>query len=413
VDALLYGASAVFALRVLGESSLLRNRTWADLAWPSYAVAAAAAVCLAALAPRLGRTQLVRVRAAIAAAVFVGVVIVPLAVEVQWRTEPGRAPAGALHPYGASEVVVTESAARALLRGRDPYSERFASPELAGRSPSTGEHFPYLPGMIAFGVPRALVPDTPWSDARLFFLAATAAVALLVARRWRAPPERRLRALQVLMVLPTGAALLVTGGDDVPVLALCLLALVLLDSGRDVAAAWAAAGAALLKLTAWPLALALAIVLPRRSRMRLGAAGIVVLAAAAAGAADFLDDVLLFPTGLTNPPTPAATTTLGSMMIAPVNESSPYRVAVTIGLLAVATLVSATVLRALAGRERGGAGQIAFAAGVVLLASIALAPVARAGYLAYPLDLFAWAWLLRRDVPVPVAVPKSREALAW
>jgi len=147
--------------------------------------------------------------------------------------------------------------------------------------------------------------------------------------------------------------------------------------------------------------------------MPLGAAGIVVLAAAAAGAADFLDDVLLFPTGLTNPPTPAATTTLGSMMIAPVNESSPYRVAVTIGLLAVAALVSATVLRALAGRERGGAGQTAFAAGVVLLASIALAPAARAGYLAYSLDLFEWAWLLRRDVPVPVAVPKSREALAW
>ena len=52
-----------------------------------------------------------------------------LGFEVQWRSEPNRAPASALHPYGASEVVVTEGAARALLRGRDPYSMRFASPE--------------------------------------------------------------------------------------------------------------------------------------------------------------------------------------------------------------------------------------------------------------------------------------------
>jgi len=247
VDAILYGASAVFALRVLGTSSMLRNRTWADLAGPAYALGAVAALLVLVFAARL---PALRVRAAIAAAVFVGVVVVPLALEVQWRTQPGRAPASALHPYGASEIVVTEGAARAVLRGRDPCSVRFTSPELAGRSPSTGEHFPYLPGMIAFGLPRALVPGTVWSDARLFFLLATCAAACLVARQRRVPAERRLRALQVLIVLPTGAAPLVTGGDDVPVLALCLLALVLLDCGRDVASAWAAAGAALLKLTA-------------------------------------------------------------------------------------------------------------------------------------------------------------------
>ena len=412
VDALLYGASAVFALRVLGASPMLRNRTWAELAWPSYAVGTAAAVLVFVFAGRLTGARLVRVRAAIAVAVFVGVVVVPLAVEVQWRTEPDRAPASALHPYGASEVVVTEGAARALLRGRDPYSVRFTSPELAGRSPSTGEHFPYLPGMIAFGLPRALLPETPWSDARLFFLAATVAAAFLVVRRWRAPPERRLRVLQVLMVLPTGAAALVTGGDDVPVLALCLLALVLCDGGREVASARAAAAAALLKLTAWPLLLALALGLHRRSRWPFAAAGPVVLAAAPAAPAAFVDDVLLFPTGLTSLPSPAATATLGSTIIAPVNDPS-YRVGVTLALLAASALVTVTVLRGLARRSRVGAAEIAFAAGTVLLALIALAPVARAGYLVYPLDLFAWALLLRRRAPITVPVPQGREALAW
>src|SRR5262249_33106719 len=152
-----------------------------------------------------------------------GAVVVPLALEAHWRNDPSRAPASALHPYGASEIVVTEGAADALVHGRDPYSTKFTSPELDGRSPSTGQHFPCLPGMLEFGLPRALVPDTPWSDARFFFLAATLAAAAFTARRWRAPPGHRLRALQVLIVLPTGAAALATGGDDVPVLALCLL----------------------------------------------------------------------------------------------------------------------------------------------------------------------------------------------
>jgi hypothetical protein len=387
---------------------MLRNRTWADLAWPAYTAGAAAALALAAM----GHRHLLRARVLLAVAVFVGAVIVPLAVEVQWRTDPARAPAGALHPYGASEIVVTEGAARALLRGRDPYATQFTSAELVGRSPSTGEHFPYLPGMIAFGVPRAIFGDSPWNDARLFFLAAAIAAGFVALRRWRAPPERRLRALQVLIVLPTGAAALATGGDDVPVLALCLVSLVLLDSGREAGAAWAAAGAALLKLTAWPLPLALAVAAPKRTRVPLGAVGLVVLAAAVAGPADFVDDVLLFPTGLANLPSPAATTTLGSMMIAPVDESS-YRAGVTVALLAAAALVAVYIARVLARRVQAGAADVAVAAALVLLAVIVLSPVARAGYLVYPLDLFAWAVLLRRKQTAPMAVAEGREAVAW
>jgi hypothetical protein len=370
----------------------LRNRTWADLAWPAYAAGAGAALVLAALGLRVGRARLLRLRALLAIAVAVGTVAVPLTVEVHRRGETGAA--AHLHPYAASEVVVTEGAAAHVLHGRDPYSARFDSPELAGRKPSTAEHFPYLPGMIAFGLPRAVVPDTPWSDSRLFFLAATVAAALLTARRWRAPAEHRLRALQVLIVLPTGAAALVTGGDDVPVLALCLLALVLFDRGRHAASAAAAGGAALLKLTAWPLLLVLAVP-SRRLRAALASVGVVVLAALAAGPSDFADDVLLFPTGLTKLPSPAATTTLGSMMIAPVGESSAYRVVLTLMLLGVAVLVTALVLLALARRVEVGAPEVAAAAALVLLTLIVLAPVARAGYLVYPLDLIAWAALLR------------------
>jgi hypothetical protein len=406
VDALLYCTSALFAVRVLGTSSMVRNRTWAELAWPAYAAGAVAAICLV----RLDGARLTRARALLAVAVGVAVVLVPLGVEVHRRSE-----VAPLHPYGSSEVVVVERAAQRVLGGRDPYSVRLDSPELAGRSPSTPEHFPYLPGMIAFGLPRALV-HSPWTDARIAFLLATLGVGAFAFARWRAPPERRLRALQVLVVLPTGAAALATGGDDIPVLALGLLALVLFDSRRHTASAATAAAAAAMKLTAWPLLLALAIGMPRRrAPLALGGAGLVLLAAAAAGPADFVDDVVLFPAGLTNLPTPAATTTLGSVMIGPLRSSSPNaaRVILTIALAAIVLLVTVTVLGALARRARVSASDAALAAGVVLLAAIALAPVARAGYLVYPVDLLVWAALMRGPAPVVLPVAEGNEAVAW
>jgi hypothetical protein len=410
VDALLYGSSAAFALRMVSASSMLRNRLWAELAWPVYAAAAVAGVVLAGLGLWLGGTHLLRVRVALASVVFVGAVVVPLAVEVQWRAEPQRAPARALHPFGASEVVVTEAAASTVLRGHDPYAVQLRSPELAGRTPGTGEHFPYLPGMIAFGLPRALLPHSPWTDARLFFLAVTtgAAALMLVARR-RGPPELSLRALQVLMVLPTGAAAIVTGGDDLPVLALCLLALVLFDGGRHVASSWAAAGAAVLKLTAWPVLVALAVARKRPSRLPVAAVGVVVGAAIVAGPAVFADDVLLFPGALTKLASPAKTTTVGGLLIGKANASSSWRIAMTVVLVVLAAVVAGVVLRVLASQRDVGASETAAAAGVVLLGLIVLAPIARAGYLAYPVDLLAWAVLLRRSP----SKPPRREAPAW
>ena len=391
---------------------MLRNTTWAAFAWPTYAAGAAAALALMAVVSRLDTRRLAQARLLLALAVVAGAVVAPLAVEVQWRTEPGRAPPGSLHPYGASEVVVTEGAAEALVHGRDPYSTHFASRELEGRSPSTAEHFPYLPAMTVFGLPRALIGSRPWTDGRIFFALGAALVAAFALARWRAPPQQRLRALQLLVVLPTGAHALVTGGDDVPVLALLLLSLVLLEQGRHEASAGALAVAALLKLTAWPLLLAFAATSRRGVRLAVGLVTLGVVPAAAAGPGDFADDVLLFPTGLTALPSPAASATLGSTLVggAPLNAT---RVALTLALFGLAGLVSAAVLRALAAREAGPAGAAA-AAGVILLGLIMLSPVARAGYLVYPIDLLAWAFLLRTPQPATAALPLTHapEALA-
>lgn len=426
VDALLYGASAAIAVHVSTSAPLARNRTWGAYAWPAYAAGGLAAIALAWVTARRGR-GLPRARLALALCVLAGAVALPLANEVRWRFE-GAQPGGApLHPYAASEVVVTEGAAAALLRGRDPYSARFTSPELAGRSPSIPEHFPYLPGMAVFGAPGALLPHSPWTDARIFFALVTALAAAAAFRSWRAQPERRLRALQVLVVLPTGAAALVAGGDDMPVLALSLLALVLFERGRHVASAVAVAAAGLLKVTAWPLLAALAVSARDGRGRRLGsplvlAAAVVVagvLVAVAAGPAAFVDDVLLFPAGLTALPSPAASTTVGSTLVHALGGSplDAARVALTSALLAVALLVAAAVLIALArARAHGPArsARTAAAAGTMLLTLVVLAPVARVGYLVYPIDLLVWAVLLHPPrAGAPAARPAGDEVPAW
>jgi hypothetical protein len=313
--------------------------------------------------------------------------------------------------YVASEVVVTERAAAAVARGADPYSARLDSAELV-RSPRAVGHFPYLPGMTAFGLPRALLSKAAWTDARLYFLAATLLAAGAAAAAWRRSPARRLRALQLLVVLPTGATALVVGGDDVPVLGLSLLALVLFERERQLGSAVAAGAAALLKLTAWPLLLALGVAALARDRRRispLAVAPVVVLLcllpAAAASPAAFADDVILFPQGLASLPSPATSTTVGSLLV---DATSHSRVATWV-LLGVAFAIGAGVLVRLA--RTGGANPAASAA-AILLALVLLAPVGRSGYLVYPLELAAWSVLLRPPRPRPVLAPAREEVAA-
>jgi hypothetical protein len=383
VDALLYGSSALFALRI-ADSEFVRNRLWADFALPSYALGATVSALLAA---GLLRRRIDGARVAVAALVLAGAVAAPLAAEVR-----GRADSGAM--YVASEVVVTECAAAAVAHGADPYSAPLDSAGCA-RSRHVVGHFPYLPGMTVFGLPRALLSSGLLTDARLFFLAVTLIATAAAFAFWRGPPGRRLRALQLLLVLPTGAAALVVGGDDLPVLALSVLALVLFARGRPAGSAAAVGTAALLKFTAWPLLLALATAAHARDRHRISplalapfAVLLCLLPAAAASPSAFADDVIMFPQGLASQRSPADSTTVGSLLVG----ATPYPRLTTWLLFVVALVVSAALLVRLA---RSGGNDPAAAAGAILLVLVLLAPVARSGYVVYPLELGAWSLLLR------------------
>jgi hypothetical protein len=390
LDAALYAGSAAFAGGAALLAGIPQFREWGRIAFAPYLIGAAVAVVLA----RRGLGT--RARWWLAGAVLLGAGLIPLVLEVTWRarTDPG------LHAQ--SEVIVTEEAARALLDGRNPYAAVYADGPLRARPLATQTHFPYLPGMLAFGVPRALDGRAPLSDARVWFTVAAAATLALALARSRAGSDGRLLVAQVTLILPTGALLMATGGDDLPVVALMGLSLVLLHTGRPAASGMAIGAAAVLKQTAWPLLLFTVAASGKRGAT-LVTSGVIVVAVVMPflvwdGPA-FVEDVVRFPLGMGQGQSAAGLPTLGSLAVRAFPEA---RGTVTVVLVAIVAAAAAWfVLRP----PRPGAEGAAWGAAAIMLLAFALAPSGRLGYLVYPANLAAWALMLRSHTVQGGAVP--------
>jgi Glycosyltransferase family 87 len=331
----------------------------------------------------------------LALAVLIGAALLPLGLEAVWRarTAPG------LHAQ--SEAIVTEEAARALRRSANPYAAEYLHGPLEARPLGTKTHFPYLPAMLVFGLPRAFDGSSALADARVAFAAFTLAVAALAFARpslRTASPRHRRVGFLVLAVLPTGALLMATGGDDLPVLALMLLALALASEGRPGIAGIVAGLAAAMKQTAWILLPFLALAArDRQGRPASARFLLVVTPVLAVGVlpffawnpGDFVEDVVRFPLGLGQQPSAAESPTLGGFLIRLIPS---WRGPLTVMLVG---LVLALVVFLLVKRPPAAASEAAMNAGIVFAAAILLAPAARFGYVVYPIDLFVWAWVLR------------------
>ena len=406
-DAALYAAGAAVAAAVALSDRIPLQRDWGRMALVPYAVGAIAALALA----RASTRATTRARVGLAAAVLVGAAFLPMALEAWWRARDGFA------GHVQSETLVTEESAVALLGGHDPYAASFASGPLGSWPPGTAEHVPYVPGMFAFGLPRAVVGDIWLTDARLWFgvVSVTAlAVALLLARP---PPARGLTALVVVLALPTGARYMAGGGDDVTVLSMMLLSLVLLYRKEPGAAGLAAGLAAAIKQTAWPLLPFLIIAARDREGRRasgrtLAAASAVMLPLIAPfvvwNPTAFVRDVVLFPLGLARQPTLAASPTLGSLLA----EALALPKGVVAGALLLIVLLVAGYLVFL--RPPTDARGAAERTALVMLLAILLATAGRFGYLLYPIGLFAWARLvLVREPPEGVAMNADTRTLRW
>jgi Glycosyltransferase family 87 len=388
LDVALYGASAAFAGATAAWSTLAPHRTWGRVAAIGYAAATLVALGQLGLRRRRARRGCgPRARAAVAVLTWCAVALLPLLLQAVAR-------AGGRTDRAQEEVAVIENGGQRLLDTGTPYLSRAAIAALPEGERLLG-YLPYQPGMALFGLPRALDPAAAWwSDARVWFAlvsAASLAAALWLLRRGGASPALLVRALQVATVLPLCALTLATGGDDLPVLGLCLLALAFAARGRPGGCGLAVGAAAALKLFAWPVAVVLGVHAALHGRAALvrygaGALGVPLLSllpVLVLDRAGVAENVLRFPLGRGLVESPARSPLPGRLL----SVGVPGGPAIAVGLLLAA---GAAVVVWLVRRPPASAAAAARVCGAGLLAATLLAPATRFGYLLYPVAFGVW-----------------------
>jgi hypothetical protein len=383
-DLLLYGLSAAFAGATALTSTLTPHRVWGQTAFFGYALGFVCSCVLLRPVRRLWLTI----------AVWVLTAIVPLLIEAVQRAA-GRT------DRAQEEVLVVEQAGDRLLHTGTPYLARADIAAVPADERLLG-YTPYQPGMAIFGFPRALLGAHWFTDARIWFALATAGCLWLAYRAVSATSAPLLRALQAATVLPLCALTLATGGDDIPVLALCLLAFAYAARDRFAAAGIAIGIAGMLKPFAWPVAVVLLVLawhLSRRSvvpastvpRFALGAFGLPLLAllpALVIDAGAFVENVVRFPGGKGLVTSPAQSPLLGRIIATTV----PGGHLIAQALMVLAGLVIAGWLLR---RPPADAARAALVSAAGLTAAIVLNPTTRFGYLLYPVTFVATWWGLR------------------
>ncbi|MFU8873367.1 glycosyltransferase 87 family protein [Micromonospora sp. SL4-19] len=391
LDLGLYAVAAVFAGITAATSTLVPHRAWGALATAGYLLAALAAAGQFLARRRRTDTPLAGLGArwAVAGFAWATTALLPVAAQSVQRAA-GRT------DRAQEEVVVVEHAGARLVEHGTPYLGHDAIAALPPAEQLLG-YTPYQPGMALFGLPRAAT-DAWWADARVWFALVTAGVlALAVATLGSAPSPtgtRRgaalLRGVQAATVLPVCALTLATGGDDLPVLALCLLALALAAADRPGRAGLAVGAAGALKLFAWPVAVVLICwAATRRAGVRtaLGALGLPVLALVPALLVDrdaLVENVLRFPLGHGLVTSPAQSPFPGHLIATALPAG---RIVAAALLVAAGVAIAVRLLR----RPPRTAAATALICGYGLLAAILLMPSTRFGYLLYPIALLVWA----------------------
>jgi hypothetical protein len=416
-DAGLYAASALFAWITVVSSADPLYRQWAELAVGPFLVATAGAAVLALVRRRgLGHAPTAdeatnrrawSLRIALAIFVFAGATAVPLALEIIWHHEQ-------------PEVGVIERGGQALAKGKDPYHPVTDSKgHVKYHAPHESVVYsfdPYLPIMNAFGIPSERGHQSNLTDARIFFSIATLGVSALALWLCRADSRHKMRTLQVIAILPTAALPLATGGDDMPVVAFLLLAMVLAQRRQPFASGIALGVVSAMKFTAWPLA-ALALFAARNKReqrrpdlMLLGALLVavpVVVPYIITGPWAFFDNVVLFPLGLSGVTSPAASPLPGHLIV----SAFPWlhrALPVTVGFVGGGVLALY-----LWRRPPQSTADVCRLGGIIMAVATLVAPATRIGYLLYPINFFVWAYLFAEaDMASPTTLdPPPRQQM--
>ncbi|MFJ6199532.1 glycosyltransferase 87 family protein [Micromonospora sp. NPDC092111] len=409
LDLGLYTVSAAFAAITAATSTLLPHRGWGSIAAAGYLLAAllvGGQLLARRRHPTLAGTT---ARWAVTGFAWASTALLPLVTQAVQRAA-GRT------DRAQEEVVVVEHAGIRLAEHGTPYLGPDAIAALPADERLLG-YTPYQPGMALFGLPRAAT-DAWWTDSRIWFALVTAVALALAVGALRGtvrPGTARpagptvLRGVQAATVLPICALTLATGGDDLPVLALCLLALALAAAGRPGAAGAAVGVAGALKLFAWPVALVLIFwATTRRAGLRVaaGALGLPVLALVPALLVDrdaLVENVLRFPLGHGQVTSPAQSPFPGHLIATALPGG---RVVAAALLVAVGGAIAVRLVR----RPPRTAAATTLGCGYGLLAAILLMPSTRFGYLLYPLALLVWAPALDAG-RAPVSAESPPEAV--
>ena len=294
---------------------------------------------------------------------------------------------------------------------------------------------PYLPAMTVFGLFRAVGLPGLVGDPRLWL--AVACVSLLAVAFGVAAPHsvlrcagcrhEALRRAVFTVTTPVLAMPLALGITDPPVLALFCLALACVGAApaaagvparalglrwpsvprrirpsRSVVAGLAIGIACAMKITAWPALPVIAVMIAERDGIRAawrfaattvvtaGAAIVATAPGALAKPAVFVQNIVLYPLGLTRHVTPAASPLPGHLLAA--TGTAGHWAAICL-LCAAGLAVAAWVIIRRPADARDAAWRLAVGLCVVFV----LAPATRWGYFAYPLGLLAWLGLTGRD----------------
>jgi Glycosyltransferase family 87 len=391
-DAALYLLSAAFALITGLASALAPHRGWGLIAvWAYLAGFGVVGVQMATRRPagRMAWTW----------TIWAGCALLPLVVEAVQR-------AGGRTDRAQEEVLVVEQMGERLLQTGTPYLRADAILTLPPEGRLLG-YAPYQPGMAVFGLPRALAGEVWWTDARVWFAAVTLAALLAAVRTLRPGGPPLVRAVQFATVLPICALTLATGGDDLPVLALCLLALAWCATDRFGPAGVAAGVAAALKLFALPVVVVLAVLALAMRRGRhflpwaLGLPIAVLIPPMLVDGEALFDNVVRFPLGHGVVHSPAQSPFPGYLISATIPGGRYVAAAL---LVAAAGIIALVLVR----RPPRTAATAALICGYGLLAAILLMPTTRFGYLLYPAAFLVWSPALSN----PTAHPASRDDAA-
>ncbi len=397
----MYVLGGLFALGTLALAASSDYRQWGEMSLGPYVLAAAicwavarrrARRATAGVEPGKGRDRL---RQGLVLGLLLTVVLVPLTVEVILRAE---AKPGA---HAQPEVSTIEACGDRVAHHKSCY---LPNPKTAGGprvSQAEDSFFPYLPGMIPFGLINATSGPAELKDARVpltGFTLIVIAAALLIADT---TSRRRWRIFQVAVVLPSGALPMVTGGDDLPVIALLLLSLALATRRKPVWSGLAMGLAGTLKFTAWPLLVLLALGERdrhgRRAILRYSLTVIAVVVPVLGifiGLAPhaFILNAIRFPLGLTKVKSPAASPLIGQELVS-LFPSAKTELVAMLGLVGV-VVVGYGLWR----WPPTSPESAARFSGLAMLLATVLAPATRFGYLIYPLNLLTWAVLLKPSV---------------